>query len=55
MTCLLERYVLWLHYAGLVGDVMGEARGPKHDAQLRRAFSELSPNLGDERGQAAAA
>jgi hypothetical protein len=39
MTCLLERYVLWLHYSGLVGDVMGEARGPKHDAQLRRAFS----------------
>lgn len=38
MTCLLERYVLWLHYSGFVGDVMGEARGPKHDAQLRRAF-----------------
>jgi hypothetical protein len=38
MTCLLERYVLWLHYSGLVGDVMGEARSPKHDAQLRRAF-----------------
>lgn len=39
MTCLLERYVLWLHYAGLIGDVIGEARGPKHDAQLRRAFN----------------
>jgi uncharacterized protein DUF3800 len=38
VTCLLERFVLWLHYAGYVGDVMGEARGPKHDAQLRRAF-----------------
>jgi hypothetical protein len=38
MTCLLERFVLWLYYSGNVGDVMGEARGPKHDAQLRRAF-----------------
>jgi len=38
LTCLLERFVLWLHYSGEVGDVMGEARGPKHDAQLRRAF-----------------
>jgi hypothetical protein len=38
LTCLLERYVLWLHYSGHVGDVMGEARGPKYDAQLRRAF-----------------
>jgi hypothetical protein len=39
LTCLLERYVLWLHYSQHVGDVMGEARGPKHDAQLRRAFT----------------
>lgn len=38
LTCLLERFVLWLHYSDYVGDVMGEARGPKHDAQLRRAF-----------------
>lgn len=38
LTCLLERFVLWLHYSGYVGDVMGEARNPKHDAQLRRAF-----------------
>jgi len=38
LTCLLERFVLWLHYSHKVGDVMGEARGPKHDAQLRRAF-----------------
>jgi hypothetical protein len=38
LTCLLERFVLWLHYSSNVGDVMGEARGPKHDAQLRRAF-----------------
>jgi hypothetical protein len=38
LTCLLERFVLWLHYSGHVGDVMGEARSPKHDAQLRPAF-----------------
>lgn len=38
MTCLLERFVLWLNSTGSIGDVMGEGRGPKHDAQLRRAF-----------------
>ena len=38
LTCLLERYALFLHYAGFTGDVMGEARNPKDDAQLRRAF-----------------
>jgi Protein of unknown function (DUF3800) len=38
MTCLLERFVLWLNRTGRVGDVMGEARNPTHDAQLRRAF-----------------
>jgi len=38
MTCLLERFVLWLNRNGNVGDVMGEARNPTHDAQLRRAF-----------------
>jgi hypothetical protein len=38
LTCLLERFVLWLHYSNYRGDVRGEARGPKHDAQLRRAF-----------------
>ena len=38
MTCLLERFVLWLNRTGNVGDVMGEARNPTHDAQLRRAF-----------------
>jgi hypothetical protein len=36
MTCLLERFVLWLNATGYVGDVMGEARNPTHDAQLRR-------------------
>ena len=38
MTCLLERFVLWLNRTGNIGDVMGEARNPTHDAQLRRAF-----------------
>jgi Protein of unknown function (DUF3800) len=38
MTCLLERFVLWLNAAGYVGDVLGEARNPTHDAQLRRSF-----------------
>jgi Protein of unknown function (DUF3800) len=38
LTGLAIRYVLRLHYSGFVGDVMGEARGPRHDAQLRRAF-----------------
>jgi hypothetical protein len=37
-TCLLERFVLWLHRTGNVGDLVGEARNPTHDAQLRRAF-----------------
>ena len=39
MTCLLERFVQWLERSKNVGDVMGEARNPKHDAQLRRAFT----------------
>lgn len=38
MTCLLERFVLWLNATNNIGDVMGEARNPTHDAQLRRAF-----------------
>jgi len=38
MTCLLERFVLWLNRKRYVGDVLGEARNPTHDAQLRRAF-----------------
>jgi hypothetical protein len=29
LICLLERFVLWLHYSGNVGDVMGEARSPQ--------------------------
>lgn len=38
MTCLLERFVQWLERTGNLGDVMGEARNPTHNAQLRRAF-----------------
>jgi len=38
LTCLLERFVLWLNRTGNLGDVVGEARNPTHDAQLRRAF-----------------
>jgi hypothetical protein len=38
LTCLLERFVLWLNRKRYLGDVMGEARNPTHDAQLRRAF-----------------
>jgi len=38
LTCLLERFVLWLNRTNNLGDVMGEARNPTHDAQLRRAF-----------------
>jgi hypothetical protein len=44
MTCLLERFVLWLNANGHVGDVMGEARNPTHDAQLRRAFRRFYQN-----------
>jgi hypothetical protein len=32
---------MWLGRNGFVGDVMGEARGPKHDGRLRRAFGRL--------------
>lgn len=35
---MLERFVLWLNSEGYQGDVMGEARNPTHDAQLRRSF-----------------
>jgi hypothetical protein len=41
LTCLVERFVMWLGRNGYVGDVMGEARGPKHDGRLRRAFHRL--------------
>ena len=41
LTCIVERYVLWLKRTGRVGDVMGEARGPYHDGKLRRAFRRM--------------
>ena len=44
VTCLLERFVLWLNAQGKIGDVMGEARNPTHDAQLRRAFTRFYKN-----------
>jgi hypothetical protein len=44
LTCLVERFVLWLNSKALVGDVMGEARNPKHDAQLRRSFRHFYDN-----------
>lgn len=37
MVCMLERFVLWLNRTNNVGDIMGEIRGPTHDAQLRQA------------------
>jgi Protein of unknown function (DUF3800) len=39
LTCLVERYALWLHRHNFVGDVMGEARTEWHDGRLRRAFN----------------
>lgn len=44
LTCLIERFVLWLNKNDYVGDVVGEARGPKHDAQLRRSFRRFYEN-----------
>jgi hypothetical protein len=44
MTCLLERFVLWLNANNKIGDVMGEARNPTHDAQLRRSFRRFYEN-----------
>lgn len=44
LTCLVERFIWWLRRNDFVGDVMGEARGPKHDARLRRAYRRLYEN-----------
>jgi hypothetical protein len=41
LTCLVERFVLWLKRNGCRGDVMGEARGPWHDGRLRRSFRRM--------------
>jgi hypothetical protein len=38
LTCLVERYGLWLNRMNYVGDVIGEARTEWHDARLRRAY-----------------
>lgn len=38
LTCLVERYVMWLERQSAVGDIMGEARSPTHDGQLRRSY-----------------
>ncbi|MCP3393391.1 DUF3800 domain-containing protein [Bradyrhizobium sp. CCGB12] len=44
LTCLVERYVLWLHRHNFVGDVIGEARTEWHDGRLRRAFNHQYDN-----------
>jgi hypothetical protein len=41
LTCLVERYVLWLNRNSFVGDVIGEARTEWHDRRLRQAFRHL--------------
>jgi hypothetical protein len=38
LTCIVERFALWLHRHNYVGDVLGEARTEWHDGRLRRAF-----------------
>lgn len=44
LTCMVERYVLWLNRNDFVGDVIGEARTEWHDRRLRRAFRHLYDN-----------
>ncbi len=44
LTCLVERFLLWLSRTNNLGDVMGEARGRYHDKRLRRAFRYLYDN-----------
>jgi hypothetical protein len=41
LEVLLERYVLYLHYRGLRGDVMIEARNPGLDTKLADSFNRL--------------
>lgn len=41
LEVLLERYVLYLHYRNLKGDVMIEARNPTLDEKLKASFSRL--------------
>jgi hypothetical protein len=38
---ILERYVLWLHGRGEVGDVMAESRGGGEDRRLKDEFERI--------------
>lgn len=44
LEVLLERYVLFLHYRKLNGDVMVEARGTKPDGKLAKSFNRIFRN-----------
>jgi hypothetical protein len=56
MTALLERFVLFLHYADKRGDVMVEQRGGREDRQLKDSYRRLwergNENIPVERWQA---
>lgn len=56
MTALLERFVLFLHYADKRGDIMVEQRGGKEDRQLKDSYQRLwergNENIPVERWQA---
>lgn len=41
LECMVERFVRWLEKTDRRGDVVGEARNPTHDQQLRRAYKRL--------------
>ena len=41
MTCLLERYSLWLGRRGFTGDVMFESRGKKQNKRLSKSYRRL--------------
>ncbi len=38
LAAMLERYVGWLVYKNIVGDVMAESRGGEEDLQLKQAY-----------------
>src|SRR5581483_10680274 len=48
LVCLLEWFVLWLDQRGAYGDVEGEMRGPKDDAQLRRTLRFFYEGIGTD-------
>lgn len=56
LATMLERYVLYLHYRNLRGDVMIEARGTKPDQRLAKSYRRLvdngSENISSSRMQA---